>query len=239
MSVYRFEYTLRNKDVDMFMRLRVSSLFTFLQEASIAHTEELGAGRAKTLDKGLLWVVTMQYARIERLPEYDEKIIVETWPGETMHVLFPRYYRVLDGSGNALINASAIWTLVDKNSRKMVFPDEHGVYVKGEITGNETSLPTAAATAEWQSEREFCVPYSYVDLNGHMNNVRYFDLVDDFMGESAKGLVPYEIKSVYSSEAKYGERVTVKWGEKNGWKCVVGENDRRHFAINVKYKQPM
>lgn len=237
MSVYRLSLKLQNKDVDMYMRLRTSSLFTFLQEASIAHTEELGAGKVKTLDKGLLWVVTMQYAGIDRMPEYGEEIVIETWPGETMHVLFPRYYRVLDEDGKPLINASAIWSLVDKNSRKLVFPDEHKISVKGEITGNETALPTAAALAEWKDQTDFCVPYSYVDLNGHMNNVRYFDLTDDLLGLSAKGFVPSEIKSVYSNEAKYGENITVKWGEKNGWNCIMGESEKRHFVINVKYRQ--
>ena len=71
MSVYREEILLRSKDVDLFRRLRLSRLFELLQEASIRHTEQLGMGREKTLDKGLLWVVTMQRCEISRMPEYD------------------------------------------------------------------------------------------------------------------------------------------------------------------------
>ena len=54
-------YTVRKKmladDVTMFRKLRPSVLLRLIQEISIAHTEALGAGRAKTLDKGVLWVV--------------------------------------------------------------------------------------------------------------------------------------------------------------------------------------
>lgn len=235
MGVYKTAYKLCNKDVDMYMRLRISSLFTFLQEGAIAHTEELGAGRAKTLDKGLLWVVTMQYAKIDRLPEYDETITVETWPGDTMHVLFPRYYRVLDEKGNAIINASALWILVDKNTRKMVFPDKHGVYVEGVRTGNEIALPSTAMTAQWTGQKEFCVPYSYVDLNGHMNNVRYFDLTDDSLAKIDETHYPKEIRATYSAETKYGETIDVKWGEKDGWQCLTCEDDKRRFVINERF----
>ena len=69
MSIYRKEYTLLSSDVDAQRRLRLSTLFTMLQEASIAHTTELGMGREKTLDQGLLWIVTLQQASIRRLQD--------------------------------------------------------------------------------------------------------------------------------------------------------------------------
>ena len=94
MSVYREELLLRSKDVDLHRRLRTSRLFELLQEASIRHTEQLGMGREKTLDKGILWVVGLQRAEITRMPVYDEQIVLKSWPGETMHFFFPRYYQV-------------------------------------------------------------------------------------------------------------------------------------------------
>ena len=100
-GIYTQELRLKNRDVDMFRRLRVSRRFELLQEASVAHTEALGMGREKTLDRGILWVVTLQRAEICRLPEYDETIRLYTWPGETMHVLFPRHYRLETDGGRS------------------------------------------------------------------------------------------------------------------------------------------
>ena len=74
MSVYEKGYRLLSSDVDAGQRLRLSRLFTFLQEASIAHTTELGMGREKTLDRGLLWIVTLQQVQVARLPVYDEDV---------------------------------------------------------------------------------------------------------------------------------------------------------------------
>ena len=81
MNVYTTQLRLRNKDVNLHRVLRTSTLFELMQEASIRHTEELGMGRERTLDRGLLWMVTHQQAEITRMPEYDELITLESWPG--------------------------------------------------------------------------------------------------------------------------------------------------------------
>ena len=168
MSVFSTQLRLRNKDVNLYRRLRTSRLFELMQEASIRHTEELGMGREMTLDQGLLWMVTLQRAEIARMPEYDELITLESWPGETMHLLFPRYYRVLDEKGAVLLSASALWALVDQETRRMVFPDRHGVVIEGEVTGHEIALPSPPRRAQGEAVARFKVPFSYVDLNGHM-----------------------------------------------------------------------
>ena len=72
---------LRSRDVDMHRRLRTSELFKLLQEASIRHTEALGMGREKTLDKGILWVLLMQRADITRMPCYDETVVLKAGRG--------------------------------------------------------------------------------------------------------------------------------------------------------------
>ena len=170
MNIYRKKIVLASRDVNMHRLLRTSRLFEFMQEAAIHHTQELGAGRELTLDKGILWVATMQQARIERLPEYDEEVTLESWPGKTMHVLFPRYFRMLDGAGRCLVSASALWTLVDCESRKLVFPENCGVKIEGERTGCEPHLPAPVPRQAADKHHSFQVPFSYVDINGHMNN---------------------------------------------------------------------
>ncbi len=87
MEPYIKKFKVLSCDVDMNMRLRLSSLFTMLQEAAIAHTEQLGAGRAKTLDRGFLWIVSLQHVFIRRMPVYDEELTLISRPGKTMHVL--------------------------------------------------------------------------------------------------------------------------------------------------------
>ena len=235
MSVYSREMLLRSRDVDMFRRLRTSELFRLLQEASITHTEQLGMGRDKTLDKGLLWILLLQRAEIVRMPEYDEKVILKSWPGKTMHLLFPRYYRMESAEGEHLLSASALWGLVDQKTRKMIFPEKYGIVIEGVSTGEEISLPSAPRKLECTERMPFTVPFSYVDINGHMNNAHYFDLAEDCIPAAAKGEALKEIQVEYSNEARFGESFTVSWGQNNGTYFITGEGERTIFRMALSY----
>ena len=235
MSVFREELLLRSKDVDMFRRLRTSELFRLLQEASIRHTELLGMGRDKTLDRGILWVLLMQRAEIARMPEYDERVVLKSWPGKTMHLLFPRYYSLETAEGEPLLKASALWSLVDQKTRKVVFPEKYGVVIEGVVTGEEIAMPGAVAKADCDRERDFTVPYSFVDLNGHMNNTRYFDLAEDCVGAAAAGRLLKSVAVEYQNEARLDETLRLRWGGE-GSVYLCGETERPVFRMRLEYR---
>ncbi|MBQ2061362.1 MAG: hypothetical protein II458_01675 [Oscillospiraceae bacterium] len=235
MSIYREELLLRSKHVDMYRRLRTSELFRLLQEASIRHTEELGMGRDKTLDRGILWVLGLQRAEITRMPTYDETVVLKSWPGKTMHVLFPRYYSLETKDGEPLLRASALWTLVDAEKRKMVFPEKAGIVIDGVVTGEEIRLPSPPPRLTCDRERPFTVPYSCVDLNGHMNNCRYLDLAEDVTGAAAAGKTLRDIQAEYVSEAKLDQTLRVSWGQDGGRYFVQGEAEQCVFRMGLTY----
>ncbi len=210
----------------MFRRLRISKLFTFMQEAAIHHTEQLGAGRAKTLDRGFLWVVTMQHAEIDRLPEYDEKIKLVSWPGETMHVMFPRYYNIVDESGKSIIRGSALWMLMDINTRRMIFPDAEGISIKGTVTGEEYRLPSPMKPEETEKSSVFTVPFSYSDINGHLTNTKYFDIAEDLTALSADNKTPKYVAVEYAGEARYGESIDIAFSETDSSVFLAGTKDK-------------
>ncbi len=235
MSVYREEIHLRAKDVDLYRRLRTSELFRLLQEASIRHTEQLGMGREKTLDKGILWVLTQQRCEIRRMPEYDEHIVLKSWPGRNMHLLFPRHYSMETAEGEPLLKASAIWCLVDAKSRKVVFPEKYGVQIDGAETGEEIELPRPIRKLDCTETRVFTVPYSYVDLNGHMNNARYFDLAEDSIPAAAAGEKLRLVCAEYSNEAHLGEQLRLRWSREDRRCYMEGGAEKTCFRMLLEY----
>jgi len=235
MSVYREEIHLRAKDVDLYRRLRTSELFRLLQEASIRHTEQLGMGRDKTLDKGILWVLTQQRCEIRRMPEYDEHVVLKSWPGRNMHLLFPRHYSMETAAGEPLLKASAIWCLVDAKSRKVVFPEKYGVQIDGAETGEEIELPRPIRKLDCTETRVFTVPYSYVDLNGHMNNARYFDLAEDSIPAAAAGEKLRLVCAEYSNEAHLGEQLRLRWSREDRRCYMEGGAEKTCFRMLLEY----
>ena len=237
MSVWQTVLTLRSSDVDAQRRLRLSSLFTLLQEAAIAHTTELGMGREKTLDKGLLWIVTLQKVCVTRLPLYDETVTLSSWPGRTMHLYFPRFYRMTDSAGHILLEASALWALMDQKTRHIVFPEEHGVQIGEESALPALPLPSAPRLPELSEERSFTVPYSYTDLNGHMNNTRYPDLAEDMMPAGLRNGQIREILTEYGGEVSEGETLVLKTAAGKDSFAMAGfsEDGKRLFRLLFRY----
>ncbi len=235
MNIYQAQYHLHNKDTDYYRRLRWDTMFTMFQEASIAHTELLGAGREKTLDRGFLWVIALQQVSIRRLPEYDEHITVESWAGRTMHVFFPRYYRMKDETGEVLVEGSALWGLMDQKTRKLIFPEEEGIEIQGFVRGDEPPLPRSFRNLPCSRSQPFTVPFSYLDLNGHMNNTRYFDLAQDLLPKETLKKTPKKISIEYSGEAHWNETMTVSVAEADPIYFLIGESDRRIFRMLIEY----
>lgn len=235
MDVFRVKHILGNPDVNMYKKLKTSSLFNLLQEAASEHCLQLGFGSEYTINRGFLWVITRQKAEFISLPSYEDEITIETWPGPTRHVIYPRYYRVLDRAGNVLINASSIWTLIDADTRSVAGYDRHGIRLDGLVTGNEISLPRAPEQIPFSREQEFVVPYSYLDLNGHMNNTRYFDLAEDIISSPAAGDSLKALTVEYSNEVLLNETIKLKIGQDGKRYYICGDTDKHIFKLFLDY----
>ncbi len=237
--MYRKTHTLLSSDVDASRRLRLSALLTMLQEAAIAHTTQLGMGREKTLDRGLLWIVTLQQIRVFRLPVYDETVTLVSWPGKTMHLYFPRYYRMTDAAGQTLLEGAALWALMDRKDRHIVFPEEHGIRIEEEAeeTGPQPALPAPPRMPGLSPAGTFTVPYSYTDLNGHMNNTRYLDLAEDRMPAALREMDVTEIRTEYAAEASAGETIGLQTAEEKDGFAMAGfsEDGRRLFRLMLRF----
>ena len=171
------------------------------------------------------------------MPVYDETITLESWPGDTMHLFFPRYYRVLSETGECLITGSAMWMLIESESRKMVFPDRHGIVIEGVKTGHETALPSPVGRVVGSESSAFTVPYSYVDLNGHMNHTRYYDLTADLLGAAAAGRELQRIRAEYLQEARLGDTLTVSWDRPDDDSFrVEGRTQKPCYRMELKYR---
>ncbi len=234
-TAYNLRYKVLSSDVDPVRRLRLSRLFTLLQEAAIAHTEALGFGRKKTLDRGFLWVLALQEIQVSRLPFYDEQIILESVPGETMHTLYPRYSRILDDNGNELLNVSSIWTLIGEDDRTMAAPERTGVLIHGMDVEWKPAFPRTPKSASDDSPRSWTVPYSMTDLNGHLNNARYVDLAEDAMPAVLRARRLKRIQAEYASEIRFGESMALSAELQESCFLFSGSAGKRVFRLRFDY----
>ena len=232
---YRQTFTVDDIAVDCFGKLKLSTLLYYAQEVSGRHSELLGADYDSLSLRRLFWAVTRHRVQITRMPVRGETITVDTWPMPTTRLAYPRSIVAYDAGGHELFRAISLWVLMDLDDRRMVLPGKSGVTVNGSLTGSELAVPRSIVPKPMVNRAIYTVAYSHLDRNGHMNNTRYLDWVDDLLESPFhRSHTPREMIICYHSEAREGQKISLDWELSEGGCLQV---DAHRASTDVADKQ--
>ena len=221
--------------VDRFGWLKASRLLEYLQNVAGDHSAILGTDQKALTDKNLFWAVIRHRVQITRLPGTGEKLRIETWPMPTTRTAYPRSTIAYDEQGNECFRSISLWILMDGNTRAMVLPGKSGVEVTGLLRGCELRAPSSQLPREMGECQERSVRYTDLDLNGHMNNCRYLDWVEDLLPSQFHQ--HHEIREFtlcYMSEVRENEQVQLCWELSDGPVLTV-EAVRQEGADSINH----
>ena len=156
--------------------------------------------------------MTRHRVQINRLPERGETVHIETWPMPNTHVGYPRSMVIYDQAGNECSRSISLWVLMDQDTRSSVSPDKGGIIVPGTLRGTDLALPGGLVpkVMEHICRRDVC--FTDLDRNGHMNNTRYLDWIDDLLPSDFHREHPVkEFALRYHSEAREGQSLDLHW----------------------------
>lgn len=219
------EYTVNVNDADCNNILSASGIFRFMQDAANREMKEHGPSYDELFESGLAFVL----CRI-RMSSYSpirvhDTITVETWACETKGIQFDRCFRILR-EGIIVAEAVSAWALVGTADRKLHRTTELcSNYVRGDML--ELDLPSRMKIPEdtplvLRGERT--VEYADIDINGHMNNTKYPDIMCGFLDESMNGKRVISIAVSFVNEAPLGESI----------KYYAGMSDDIHYVRSVR-----
>ncbi|PIE05227.1 MAG: hypothetical protein CSA76_00155 [Spirochaetales bacterium] len=101
-------------------RATVPFLCTLFQETATYHADKLGWGFTPLKAAGLQWSLSRQRLEIEKIPRWKDIITIETWPSNIGGITWTREYKILNSDNEVLGNASSLWFLMDRKSRRPV-----------------------------------------------------------------------------------------------------------------------
>jgi medium-chain acyl-[acyl-carrier-protein] hydrolase len=205
------EHTICSYDIDPQLTARLPVLCGFMQEAAYHHAEHLDLGHSQLLQKNLGWVLARQRIEVTRLPKWGETVKLRTWPSGRDRLFFYRDFEIKDGDGKRILLASTAWFVIDMAKRERVSSDfyldidlpEVGTKVFSEKLGRLKGCGCG-------NGESVAVNYGDLDMNGHVNNVRYIEWVLnriplDF--HQAHRIQSLEVN--YLAEAVYGHVVSI------------------------------
>ena len=183
-----------------------------MQEAAGRHCNELQVDYETLEKQRLFWAVTRHRVQITRMPTRGETIRVETWPMPTTRVAYPRSMVAYDEQGNECFRSISLWVLMHLDNRNMILPGKSGITVEGTLRGNELATPGGLVAKEMQNHSARLVRYTDLDRNGHMNNTKILDWVNDLLPSAFhEERTAREFTVCYFAEVREGEELDLSW----------------------------
>ena len=236
MGVY-YETTFRvgAGETGIYYQCRPSGVLSLLQEAATQAACEIQVSGPEIMERySAIWMVARMWYRLERPLMWDDKVTIRTWHRANKG---PALYRDFDllVDGRPVGEAVSTWVLADVESRRLLrmsglmeIESTGGGELCKDMTLSKIRMPEDMELIE---RRRF--HYSDTDANGHVNNVRYADIIGDaarLETHLADHFVS-ELQVGYLKECQAGERLDVYagWQENNCWVRGADEAGQSRF----------
>lgn len=206
---------------DFSQRLFMGHLGNHLLNAADFHSHDRGFGMDYLNPINKTWVLSRLAVEMEEMPRQYTGFTVETWVEGVMKYFTERNFRIAAEDGRPLGYGRSVWAMIDTVSRQ---PQDILSVRDGEIKEwiePDRECPIAKSSRVKMSVaaehvRTITTYYNDVDVNGHINSVKYIEHVFDLF--SLDWYREYRIKRfeiAYVAESHGGDRLAF-YREKTG-----------------------
>ncbi len=213
-------------------RLSLTCLFQLFQEVAYRHAEAMGWGWHALMEKNQFWALTRVALEAERMPLWNEDLIIRTAPGKGEGIIAPRDLLLIDGEGKVCVKCTTYWIIMDITNRKPILPEN---FFEGFVLDESCALcglPFKKIRGEFDGEPVHgrSVFYSALDMNHHVNNSVYINyLLDALSREELQDNRISSFQIVFQQEAVLGDRLNIYRGKDSSGaillKAAAGDTD--------------
>ncbi|MDR1567612.1 MAG: acyl-[acyl-carrier-protein] thioesterase [Streptococcaceae bacterium] len=206
---YQREYQVPYYESDLTGKMKLASLFNVALQVSGEQSAALERSDDYVKMLGVTWIVTEYQVTLERLPYFNERIVIETEALSFNKFFCYRRFTIKDFSGNVLGVIDSTWCLLDLATRKLTS-------IKTEIIAPYMAqkVKTIQKTQKIKAPEQFlekCYPvrFSDLDTNQHVNNAKYIGwLLDSLDYDFLIQHEPVKLHLKYIKEVQYGSTIT-------------------------------
>lgn len=220
-------FRIHSYETDIRGRASVAAICNFFQDIAGNHATVLNLGIGQLNRDSKTWVLSRLKVEVQSYPVSGDTVKVETWPSGVDGLFAMRCFRLWTPEGNLLVRAVSAWVIIDLKSRRPVrIPAQ--VAKLGRPEESVLAMDLRASLNEPKAtghDKTFRVRWGDMDVNRHVNNVRYIEwgleaLPHEFL--EMNELESFEIQ--FKAECAHEDMVT----------SVAGEIDSGIYAHGIK-----
>lgn len=200
------EIHLNADDVNYKGELTLKKLMLLFQKVALVHYTTKAESFGEVMKNGKAWVLTKIEIQIERIPMITEDIIISTWSRGADGHRGLREFIVTTKDGTAIINAQTQWAYLNFKEKKLAKFDP-SLFPKFK-TCNETHFNEDISRWRLNDQentfkaKKFQLRQTDFDINRHLNNTTYFELLEDFLMDEK--IIPKSVYAAYAKEVPMG-----------------------------------
>ena len=207
---------------DFMKKLCIGHLGNDLLNASDMHSTARDFGMTYLWTMNKTWVLSRLALELNDIPQEHDDFVIETWVENAMKFFTKRNWEIRSEDGKKIYGyAKSIWAMIDTVTRE---PQDILAVNDGKIKDYlyaEKECPikdvSRVKTPEMDEFTEFKVLYGDLDVNGHLNSMRYIDhVMDTFAPDYFKSHQMKRIEIAYVAEGHWGDTVRIYHKEDDG-----------------------
>lgn len=211
-GIWEDEYNIKTFNVDLNNKLTLWSLCGFLQQGADSHANYFKAGYSELIKQNKVWMLSRLKLKIFKQAFLNETIKIQTWVSFYDRLFSYRDYHVLDKNNEILAAARTAWIVYDINTKTIsnveFFVNNYMRFIDKCIINDKIEKLRFKELKD--ENRAFPVRFSDIDINKHVNNVKYIQWIVDSL--SSEMMLNKDIKIFdmnYLSQARFGDEITI------------------------------
>lgn len=185
----------------------------FMLQAATKHAEERGFGYSAMTSQQRVWVLSRIAIEVFEYPNNDTVMVLKTWVASVNRLFTERHFSFEDEQGREIGFAKSLWASIDLVTRKPTNVLElEGLsdYITEKENPIEGMTKIPALKDDYEITTDFVVKYSDVDINKHLNSMKYIEhFVDVFDIDMFREKEIRRIEINYISEGRYGTKLDI------------------------------
>lgn len=198
--------------VDFTGRLTMGVLGNHLLNCAGFHAADRGFGIATLNESHYTWVLSRLAIELTDMPRQYEKFTIRTWVENVYRLFTDRNFEILNAEGVPIGYARSVWAMISMESRKPAdLLTLHGGSITDYICDKDCPIakPARIKVAETVPVAEHQTRYSDIDINGHVNSIKYIEhILDLFPIEMFKEKHIQRFEMAYVAESYYGDTLS-------------------------------
>ncbi len=205
---YSEKFTIRASEVNKTAVATLPAIGSLFQEVAGNHALTLNFDITQLHQQNLTWVLHRMNIKLKRYPNWREQITIETWPAAGDALRAYRDYDILDKNGESIGCCLSYWMMINLKTRRPTRMPKEVLDLRLGDTEHvmEVKSNRLSPISRVDSEKQFQVRSSDLDMNHHVNNTKYLEWMIETIPENANDKIA-EVDIIFLHESLYKDQI--------------------------------